>query len=82
MHDPHADPPDADAAARVAWLVPELNRHGRLYHIDAAPEIEDRVYDLLYAELKALEARWPELVRPDSPSIHCGVGAVGRSAAA
>lgn len=80
MHDPHTETPDPEAVARVAWLVPELNRHGRLYHVDAAPEIDDRTYDLLYAELKALEARWPALVRPDSPTQRVGEHAVSELA--
>src|SRR5690349_9378115 len=54
---------EAEAADRVAWLVPELNRHGQLYHERDAAEIDDRTYDLMYRELELLEARFPRLVR-------------------
>ncbi len=60
------------AAARVAWLVPELQRHNRLYHELAAPEIDDRSYDLLLLELRLLEERFPALQRPDSPTRRVG----------
>jgi len=60
------------AAARVAFLVPELNRHSRLYHTDAAPEINDRTYDLLYRELELLEDRFPSLQQADSPTLKVG----------
>jgi DNA ligase (NAD+) len=64
---------DADAArARVAELVPELNRHSRLYHTGDTPEIDDRTYDLLYRELELLEDRFPDLVRDDSPTKRVG----------
>lgn len=60
------------AAARLAFLVPELLRHNQLYHAASAPEIDDRTYDLLYRELELLEARFPALVRPDSPTNRVG----------
>jgi DNA ligase (NAD+) len=65
-----------EAAARVAALVPEIHRHNRLYHEQDAAEIDDRTYDLLYHELELLEARHPDLVRPDSPTRKVGGGAV------
>ena len=64
-------PPDA-ALARVPVLVDALNHHNHLYHVVGAPEIDDRTYDLLYRELEVLEARFPEAVRPDSPSQRVG----------
>ncbi len=60
------------AQARLAWLVPELIRHNRLYHEEGAAEIEDRDYDLLYRELEVLEGRFPHLRRPDSPTARVG----------
>ncbi|MFT4625447.1 MAG: DNA ligase (NAD+), partial [Myxococcota bacterium] len=62
----------AAAADRLAWLVPELNRHNRLYHRDSAPEIDDRTYDLLYRELELIEARFPELILDTSPTLQVG----------
>lgn len=60
------------AAARIEQLVPELNRHNRLYHESDAAEISDRAYDLLYRELELLEARFGDLVRSDSPTLRVG----------
>ncbi len=77
-HEPQAirarvDALDAEAAAaRINALVPELNRHNRLYHTEASPEIADRDYDLLYRELELLEARFPALVAAESPTRRVG----------
>jgi len=57
---------------RIACLRTEIARHDRLYYIDAAPEIDDRAYDRLMDELKALEAAHPELITPDSPTQRVG----------
>ena len=73
MLPPPADPvPPPDAAARAAFLRAELARHSRLYYHDAAPEISDREFDSLMAELAALEARFPSLATPDSPTRRVG----------
>ena len=40
--------------ARASELVEQLNRHGHLYHVLGAPEIDDRAYDLLFRELELL----------------------------
>lgn len=56
----------------IAKLRDEINRHDRLYYVDAAPEISDREYDALFARLKTLEAEHPELVTPDSPTQRVG----------
>ena len=50
----------------------ELDRHNRLYYLDAAPEISDRDYDRLMARLVELETEHPELVTPDSPTQRVG----------
>lgn len=62
----------AQAADRIGQLVPELNRHARLYHEQDAAEIDDRTYDLMYHELELLEDRFPDLVRADSPTARVG----------
>ncbi len=56
----------------IATLRDEINRHNRLYYLDAAPEISDREYDRLMARLMELEAKHPELISPDSPSQRVG----------
>ncbi len=63
---------DADAQRRVDQLRAELERHNRLYYVEARPEISDREYDRLYDELKQLEARYPGLVTADSPTQRVG----------
>jgi DNA ligase (NAD+) len=46
--------------------------HDHRYYVLDDPEISDRDYDALYAELRALEAAHPELVTPDSPTQRVG----------
>ncbi|MCL6683509.1 NAD-dependent DNA ligase LigA [Sphingomonas sp. SE158] len=53
-------------------LAREIARHNRLYHDQDAPEISDAEYDALIRENAELEARFPQLVRPDSPSKAVG----------
>ena len=63
----------ADAPAdEIAFLRRELERHNRLYYVDAKPEITDREYDALMAKLIALETSHPELYSADSPSLKVG----------
>ena len=57
-----------DAARRIQELREEIRHHDYLYCVLARPEIADRQYDQLMADLKDLEARHPELVTPDSPT--------------
>ena len=59
-------------AARARWLREELQRHERLYYQDARPEISDRGFDRLMAELQALEAEHPALRTADSPTQRVG----------
>ena len=60
------------AKTRAAALREQLHRHNRLYYVEAAPEITDREFDALLAELGDLEDRYPQLVRPDSPTQRVG----------
>jgi DNA ligase (NAD+) len=61
-----------DAKKRVAKLREEISRHDHLYHVLDRPEISDAEYDRLLRELAALEAAYPDLATPDSPTR--GVG--------
>jgi DNA ligase (NAD+) len=58
----------ADARRRAARLRKEIRRHDRLYYVEAKPEVSDAEYDVLVRELRDLEARYPRLVTPDSPT--------------
>ncbi|HEX5327751.1 MAG TPA: NAD-dependent DNA ligase LigA [Acetobacteraceae bacterium] len=61
-----------EAATELARLAAEIARHDRAYHQLDAPEITDAEYDALRARNAAIEAQFPELVRPDSPSRRVG----------
>jgi DNA ligase (NAD+) len=63
---------EAEAAAELAALAAEIARHDALYHGQDAPEISDADYDALVARNRAIEARFPALVRADSPSRRVG----------
>jgi len=63
---------ETHAAKRVAELRHEIEKHNRLYYEEAAPTISDRDYDRLYKELVDLEAEFPNLVAPDSPTQRVG----------
>ncbi len=70
-------PADAPAArARHAALVQEIEEHRSRYYGDDAPTISDAEYDALERELRAIEARYPELVEPDSPTLTVGSAGV------
>lgn len=59
-------------AQRAAELRQQLNHHNYKYYVEANPEISDREFDRLLDELKALEAKHPELVTADSPTQRVG----------
>lgn len=61
-----------DPRREVDALRAEIDRHNRLYYVDAAPSISDREFDALMHRLEALEAAHPELASPDSPTQRVG----------
>lgn len=75
-----ARPPEAltetEAAEELAALAAEIARHDRLYFQRDRPEISDAEYDALKRRNDAIEARFPHLVRPDSPSRRVGAAPV------
>ncbi|MCD2181786.1 NAD-dependent DNA ligase LigA [Rhizobium sp. GN54] len=63
---------EEQAAAELAFLAAEISRNDVLYHGQDRPEISDADYDALKRRNDAIEARFPQLVRADSPSIKVG----------
>src|SRR5829696_8248511 len=59
-------------AQRIQKLRDEINHHSALYYQDARPEISDREFDKLLAELIELERANPDLITPDSPTQRVG----------
>lgn len=62
----------ANIRQRVLELREAIVRHDRMYYVEAQPEIDDRQYDALFAELQKLEEEHPDLRTPDSPTLRVG----------
>ena len=61
-----------EAGKELDRLAKEIAGHDRRYHMDDAPSISDADYDALRCRNAEIEARFPLLVRPDSPSHRVG----------
>jgi DNA ligase (NAD+) len=61
-----------EAMAEISRLRGEINRHNYLYYVLDSPEVPDAEYDRLMRRLEELEAAFPELVTPDSPTQRVG----------
>jgi len=57
---------------RIKELRESLTYHAKLYYVYDSPEISDYEYDMMFAELKALEEKHPELEDPASPTHRVG----------
>jgi len=64
--------PSAAVRRRHEQLCAEIERHSRLYYVDAAPEISDVEFDALMHELEGIEKQYPSLATPDSPTLRVG----------
>lgn len=60
------------AEVKIKELAKRIEHHNRLYHEQDRPEISDQEYDQLMRELKELEANFPDLASPDSPTLRVG----------
>lgn len=59
-------------AERIAQLRAQIDHHNYLYYVEAKPAISDVEFDKLLDELNKLEAQYPELITPDSPTQRVG----------
>jgi len=62
------------ARHRIVELTQEIRDHQFKYYVLDAPSITDAQFDKLITELGALEAKHPELLEPDSPTLKVGGG--------
>ena len=60
------------AAKSIADLRHEIACHEKKYYVDNDPQISDAEFDALMRELSGLEARFPDLVTPESPTQRVG----------
>ncbi len=57
---------------KAAELREQIEYHNYRYYRLSDPEISDAAYDALFRELQGLEAEYPELISPDSPTQQVG----------
>ena len=63
---------DSEVQSLILSLRKQLRYHAQKYYVEDAPEISDYDYDLLYEQLRSLEAQHPEFDDPDSPTHRVG----------
>src|SRR5450631_1231429 len=73
-----ADLTEAQAKAELARLAAEIAAHDKRYYQQDKPSVSDAEYDALRERNAAIEKRFPDLVRPDSPSRRVGAAPTGK----
>lgn len=63
---------ETEAIDELAYLAAEIARHDELYYAASAPDLSDAEYDTLRRRNSAIEARFPNLRRDDSPTANVG----------
>lgn len=63
---------EAAAVVELERLAAVIAYHDKRYHGDDAPEISDAEYDALWRRNRAIEQKYPQLKREDSPSHRVG----------
>jgi DNA ligase (NAD+) len=61
-----------EVGERARTLRAALDEANHRYYVLDAPTISDAEYDGLFRELQEIEARYPELITPDSPTQRIG----------
>jgi DNA ligase (NAD+) len=61
-----------EAKKQLQQLREEINYHNYQYYVENNPVISDYEYDMLLKKLEALEAQFPDLITPDSPTQRIG----------
>jgi DNA ligase (NAD+) len=69
---------EAQAKAELKRLATEIGAHDKRYYQEDAPTVTDAEYDALRQRNAAIEARFPDLVRADSPSKKVGAAPTGK----
>ncbi|MGZ9104035.1 MAG: NAD-dependent DNA ligase LigA, partial [Rhodoplanes sp.] len=69
---PVADLGEAQAKAELKRLAAEICEHDKRYYQEDAPTVSDAAYDALRERNAAIEARFPALIRADSPAQKVG----------
>jgi DNA ligase (NAD+) len=73
-----ADLTEAQAKAELKRLAAEIAAHDKRYYQQDKPTVTDAAYDALRERNAAIEKRFPDLVRSDSPSRRVGAAPTGK----
>src|SRR5262245_6696941 len=77
---PVADLTQSQAQQELSRLAREIAAHDRRYYQEDAPTVSDAEYDALRQRNNAIEAKFPELIRADSPTRRVGAEPSGKFA--